>query len=280
MAAHELVHKHGKAVLGEARWRQLHEVIGSWANRPEGSLERRVHDEAAARVQASRPAGADETSYSSEELCPYAVQVAMEMGVQPTALMPNNSVQGWLARVRASLKDVLGKLTGNPQAFDGQDLVDLAFAVVQREDSKRYNMIAERAAKRQTGATGPVADEDAWAAAERIYTSIRANALDISKISQNTGIKPANIQKIKEHIFFKKHLLDRYRDYGVPPEWRRFDASPEMAESWLRLTAGNYTEIDLALLRHEAAESWFMRKHGPSYLDAHSAADRRYPSPY
>jgi hypothetical protein len=135
VAAHELVHKHGKAVLGEAGWRQLHEVIGSWANRPEGSLERQVHDEAMARVHASRPAGANETSYSSEELFPYAVQVAMELGVQPTALMPNNSVQGWLARVRASLQDVLSKLTGNPQAFDGQDLVDLAFGIAQLERS-------------------------------------------------------------------------------------------------------------------------------------------------
>jgi hypothetical protein len=267
-------------VLGEARWRQLHEVIGSWANRPEGSLERQVYDEAAARVQASRPDNADAAAYSSEELFPYAVQVAMELGVQPTALMPNNSVQGWLARVRAALRSVFEKLTGQPGLFESQYLVDLAFALAQRDDSRRYNMTAERAGKRQTGATGPVADEDAWSAAERIYTSIRANALDVSKISQNTGIKPANIKKIKEHIFFKKHLLDRYRDYGVPSEWRRFDASPEMAESWLRLTAGTYTEIDLALLRHEAAESWFMRKHGPSYLDAHSAADRRYPSPY
>jgi hypothetical protein len=135
VAAHELVHKHGKAVLGEAGWRQLHQVIGSWATRPEGSLERRVHDEAMARVQASRPARADETSYSSEELFPYAVQVAMELGVQPTALMPANSVQGWLARVRASLQALLGKLTGNPQAFDGQDLVDLAFGIAQLERS-------------------------------------------------------------------------------------------------------------------------------------------------
>ena len=135
VAAHELVHKHGKAVLGEAGWRQLHEVIGSWANRPEGSLERQVYDEATARVQASRPDNADAAAYSSEELFPYAVQVAMELGVQPTALMPNNSVQGWLARVRASLKDVLSKLTGNPQAFDGQDLVDLAFGIAQLERS-------------------------------------------------------------------------------------------------------------------------------------------------
>lgn len=110
-------------------------MIGTWANRPEGSLERRVYDEAIARVQASRPDSAAPDTYSSEELLPYAVQVAMELGVQPTALMPANSVQGWLARVRASLQAVLGKLTGNPLAFDGQDLVDLAFTVAQRERS-------------------------------------------------------------------------------------------------------------------------------------------------
>ncbi|MDZ7865082.1 hypothetical protein [Acidovorax sp.] len=133
VAAHELVHKHGKAVLGEAGWKQLHEVIGSWANRPEGSLERRVYDEAMARVKASRPDSADAAAYSSAELFPYAVEVAMELGVQPTALMPINSVQGWLARVRESLQAVLGKLTGNPQAFDGQDLVDLAFGIAQQE---------------------------------------------------------------------------------------------------------------------------------------------------
>jgi DNA repair protein RadC len=134
VAAHELAHKHGKAVLGEARWRQLHEVIGSWANKPEGNLERRVYDEAMARVQASRPGNADAATYSSEELFPYAVQVAMELDVQPTALMPNNSVQGWLARVRAALRSVFEKLTGQPGLFDSQDLVNLAWGITQREN--------------------------------------------------------------------------------------------------------------------------------------------------
>ncbi|MDP4076849.1 hypothetical protein [Acidovorax sp. A1169] len=134
VAAHELAHKHGKAVLGEAGWRHLHEVIGSWANRPEGSLERRVYDEAMARVQASRPDSAAPDTYSSEELFPYAVQVAMELGVQPTALMPANSVQGWLARVRAAMHGAWDRLTNKPELFDSQDLVDLAFAVAQREN--------------------------------------------------------------------------------------------------------------------------------------------------
>jgi hypothetical protein len=132
----------------------------------------------------------------------------------------------------------------------------------------------------KTGATGRPAGEAAWAAAERTYNDIRADKTDVARISQNTGIKPENIQKVKDHVFFKEHLLDRYRDYGVPPERARFDASPEMADSWLRLTAGTHTKVDMALLRHETAESWFMRKNGPSYLDAHTAAERRYPTPY
>ncbi|EJE50122.1 hypothetical protein PMI14_05327, partial [Acidovorax sp. CF316] len=63
-----------------------------------------------------------------------AVQVAMELGVQPTALMPNNSVQGWLARVRAAMREAWDRLTNKPELFDSQDLVDLAFAVAQREN--------------------------------------------------------------------------------------------------------------------------------------------------
>jgi len=53
-----------------------------------------------------------------------------------------------------------------------------------------------------------------------------------------------------------------------------------MADSWLRLTAGTQTKIDVALLKHETAEAWFMKRNGPSYLDAHTAAERHYPSPY
>jgi len=133
---------------------------------------------------------------------------------------------------------------------------------------------------KQTGAGSRVAPEDAYAAAERTYEQIRADTTDVATIAQNTGIKPQNIQKVKDHVFYDEHLLDRYRDYGVEPEWSRFDADPSMAGSWQRLKDGSFTDIDMQLLRHETAEAWYMKKHGPSYLDAHTAADRRYPSPY
>lgn len=116
---------------------------------------------------------------------------------------------------------------------------------------------------RQTGANGPVAPEDAYPAAERTYEQIRADTTDVAKIAQNTGIKPENIQTVKDHVFYDEHLLDRYRDYDVPSEWARFNADPSMADSWQHLTDGSFMDIDMQLLRHETAEAWYMRKYGP-----------------
>ena len=70
----------------------------------------------------------------------------MELGVQPTALMPNNSVQGWLARVRAAMRGAWDRLTNKPALFDSQDLVDLAFAVAQRENPAQASEFEEPSA--------------------------------------------------------------------------------------------------------------------------------------
>jgi len=128
VVAHELMHKHGQAVLGEEGWNRLHATIGGWASAPEGSLERRVYDEAAARVQASGP------ELSTQELFPYAVQVALEMGVKPNLVAPPGTVARWLGHVRVALRQVWGKITGKPDSFNSQDLVNLAFGIAQREN--------------------------------------------------------------------------------------------------------------------------------------------------
>ena len=128
VVAHELMHKHGPAVLGEEGWNQLHGAIGGWANAPEGSLERQVYNEAAARVQASGP------ELSTQELFPYAVQVALEMGVRPSPLAKPGSVARWLDQVRKALRQVWAKITGNRSDFASQDLVNLAFGIAQREN--------------------------------------------------------------------------------------------------------------------------------------------------
>jgi len=134
VVVHELMHKHGQAVLGEAGWNQLHGAIGKWASAPEGSMERFVHDEAAARVRKSRPAGEARKEYSSQELFPYAVQVALEEGVRPNMLAKPGTVARWFAQVRAMLRQVWNKLSTKPDLFDTQDLVNLAFGIAQREN--------------------------------------------------------------------------------------------------------------------------------------------------
>lgn len=134
VVAHELMHKHGPAVLGEEGWNQLHGAIGGWVKAPEGSLERQVYNEAAARVRDSQPATGDTQAYSSQELFPYAVQVALEMGVRPSPLAKPGTVARWLDQVRKALRQVWAKITGNRSDFASQDLVDLAFGIAQREN--------------------------------------------------------------------------------------------------------------------------------------------------
>lgn len=111
------------------------------------------------------------------------------------------------------------------------------------------------------------------------YDAIRASTTDVAAIARNTGLKPRNVQKVKEHLFYDAHLLDRYVRYGVPAELRRFDASLDIARAWRRLEAGIFTEADRQLLQHEMAEAWYMRRYGPSYDRAHRAAQRGFPSP-
>ncbi|MCB4787042.1 hypothetical protein LGR64_12205 [Delftia sp. Lp-1] len=134
VVAHELMHKHGPAVLGEEGWNQLHGAIGGWATAPEGSLERQVYNEAAARVRDSQPATGDTQAYSSQELFPYAVQVALEMGVRPSPLAKPGSVARWLDQVRKALRQVWVKIAGSRADFNSQDLVNLAFGIAQREN--------------------------------------------------------------------------------------------------------------------------------------------------
>lgn len=134
VVAHELMHKHGQAVLGQDGWNKLHTVIGTWADADQATMERRVYDEAAARVDASRPEGAPEQQYSSQELFPYAVQAALEAGVKPSLTAQQGTVARWLGQVRTALRQVWGKVTGKPGQFEVQDLVNLAFGIAQREN--------------------------------------------------------------------------------------------------------------------------------------------------
>ncbi|ELJ8249295.1 RHS repeat-associated core domain-containing protein [Salmonella enterica] len=87
--------------------------------------------------------------------------------------------------------------------------------------------------------------------ADEVYDLIRASESDVADISRNTGIKEVNIQKVKDHLFYDEHLLDRYESYGMPATTGRFDSDVGIANTWLRLIKGEHTELDIRLLRHE-----------------------------
>jgi hypothetical protein len=115
--------------------------------------------------------------------------------------------------------------------------------------------------------------------ADALYEGIRRDETDVDEIARRVGWKPSNIAKVKRHLFIEEHWLDQYEPLGVPAILARFDSDEAIARAWLRLKGGDFTAIDLQLIRHEAAEAWYMRKHGPSYRRAHAAAQRRFPAP-
>lgn len=128
VVAHELMHKHGQAVLGRDGWNQLYDAIGGWASAPKDSMERIVYDEAARRVEASGPV------LSNQELFPYAVQVSLEMGIRPNGGTRQGTVAHWLAQARSTLRAVWNKLASSKGDFNSLDLVNLAFGIAQREN--------------------------------------------------------------------------------------------------------------------------------------------------
>lgn len=126
--AHELMHKHGQAVLGKEGWARLHGVISSWEHAPADSEEHAVYSYARNKVAAVGE------HLSSQEMLPYCVEAALKMGIQPSMAAKKGTVARWLESVRQNMRMVWGKITGKPESFRTQDLVDLAFGIAQREN--------------------------------------------------------------------------------------------------------------------------------------------------
>jgi len=128
VAAHELMHKHGQTVLGAEGWEKLHDTINGWANAEEDSDERAVYTYARRQVEAVG------TELSSQEMFPYAVEAAIKMGVKPSLIAKKGTVARWLGSVKFAMQQAWGKVTGKPETFKTQDLVDLAFGIAQMEN--------------------------------------------------------------------------------------------------------------------------------------------------
>ncbi|WP_433657921.1 toxin glutamine deamidase domain-containing protein [Nocardia sp. CA-128927] len=111
------------------------------------------------------------------------------------------------------------------------------------------------------------------------YNSIR-NADDINAIveqldtvrrADGSRYTHADIEAIKDHLFYEQHPLTAVDGSIVHAH---FEANPDIAEAWVRLRSGKYTESDVRLLEHELAEhDYLTRNPDATYADAHRAAN-------
>jgi len=98
------------------------------------------------------------------------------------------------------------------------------------------------------------------------YANIRKCVDDVDQIAKNTGFVKQNIQKIKNHIFYKKHILEE--------GYKLFNADLEMAAAWDRLVKGDFIKNDLQLLKHELLESIVEENYLLNYGKSHDMAKK------
>ena len=178
-----------------------------------------------------------------------------------------------------------GKISGYATASSGEYIAESFAAYMKGERSildpdfvkamdKLLKKPRQNAIIKETGALNDKNDpemERRDAHAERYYEFIRKSNKEnwISRVSKNSGMRKASVEKIYEHVFIDKHkLLMGYM---------RFPADYAMAESFQRLFEGNTVyHHDLIMLRHERLELELIRRYGYSFSEAHEITERKY----
>lgn len=185
----------------------------------------------------------------------------------------------WLKKLAKKLQQMFGftrkkASTGETVEFElnkpvGQNVEGGSGGVSDTSTMKGEN-VSNISPLKQTGGGGYTASAD------ELYDAIRASDSDVSAIASSTGFKPENIQKVKDHVFYNEHLLDRYVDQGIPATVGRFDSTVEQAQAWKRLESGTHTDADITWLKHETAERWYELKYNSGYSEAHDRVDWRW----
>ena len=115
-------------------------------------------------------------------------------------------------------------------------------------------------------------EQDAYA--KRAYEEIRKKNAesDIAKVAKNSGLSKEEVAKVRNHLFFAKHNLEK--------GFVRFDESAEIANAWEALEQGRPSDLDIMMIKHELEELTIMEQYGYSYDKAHLLANRKYPWEY
>ena len=135
-----------------------------------------------------------------------------------------------------------------------------------------YREIGDKKPNKPRGALSGALNPDSIEAEQhafRYYGLVRSMKTDCKRIAANTGFREQDIQRVKNHIFYKEHEL-------YDGEVSRFYPSYHMAQSWQRLIDGRDIQTrDIILLNHEFLES-IIEAEGFNAQVAHTIAEKIY----
>lgn len=145
---------------------------------------------------------------------------------------------------------------------------------VQGEIEAAKEILISKESGASTGGILDKSSDEQEAYAKRAYEEIRKkNAKsDIAKVAKSSGLKMSEVRKVRNHLFFEKHNLDK--------GFVRFDESAEIANAWEALEQGRPSNLDIILIKHELEELTIMEKYGYDYKVAHLMANKKYPWEY
>jgi molecular chaperone GrpE (heat shock protein) len=127
---HEVgVHLGFRNFFNEGQYNALVKTIKNWANKTEDSMEARVGKAAMRRVEAAETP----ENQIDDELLAYAVEEAMQMGVEPVGVKGGNAVKNWLKMVVDAFKKALEKFGITTSNLTAGDLVNFAYGAAHLE---------------------------------------------------------------------------------------------------------------------------------------------------
>jgi hypothetical protein len=127
---HEVgVHMGFRNFFNEGQYNALVKTVKNWANKTEDSMEARVGKAAVRRVEAANTP----PHQIDDELLAYAVEEAMQMGVEPVGVKGGNAVKNWLKMLVDGFKKALEKFGITSKNLTAGDLVNFAYGAAHIE---------------------------------------------------------------------------------------------------------------------------------------------------
>jgi hypothetical protein len=127
---HEVgVHMGFRNFFNEGQYNALVKTVKNWANKTEDSMEARVGKAAVRRVEAANTP----PHQIDDELLAYAVEEAMQMGVEPVGVKGGNAVKNWLKMVVDGFRKALEKFGISAKNLTAGDLVNFAYGAAHLE---------------------------------------------------------------------------------------------------------------------------------------------------